>query len=64
MPTNTQTLLHSVSAYPPWLVAVCAVVAGIFVLWLVGKLLKWTIMVLVAAILILGAAALVWLALR
>jgi len=64
MPINTQTLLHSVSAYPPWLVAVCAVVAGIFVLWLVGKLLKWTIMVLVAAILILGAAALVWLALR
>jgi hypothetical protein len=64
MPINTQTLLHSASAYPPWLVAVCAVVAGIFVLWLVGKLLKWTIMVLVAAILILGAAALVWLALR
>ena len=64
MPINTQTLLHSLAAYPPWLVAVCAVVAGIFALWLVGKLLKWSLMVIVAGILILGAAALVWLVLR
>ena len=64
MPINSQTLLHSASAYPPWLVAVCAVVAGIFVLWLVGKLLKWSLMVIVATILILGGAALVWLVLR
>jgi hypothetical protein len=64
MPINSQTLLHSLSAYPPWLVAVCAVVAGIFVLWLVGKLLKWSLIVMVAGILVLGAAALVWLVLR
>jgi uncharacterized membrane protein YjjP (DUF1212 family) len=64
MPTNTQTLLHSLAAYPPWFVAVCAIGAGIFVLWLVGKLLKWSLIVIVAAILILGGAALVWLVLR
>ena len=64
MPINTQTLLHSAAAYPPWLVAGCAVIVGAFALWLVGKLLKWTIMVIVAAILILGGAALVWLVLR
>jgi hypothetical protein len=64
MPINSQTLLHSLSAYPPWLIAVCAVVAGIFVLWLAGKMLKWSFMVIVAAILILGAAALVWLVFR
>jgi hypothetical protein len=64
MPINIQTLLHSLAAYPPWLVAVCAVVAGAFALWLVGKLLKWSLMVIVATILLLGAAALVWLVLR
>jgi uncharacterized membrane protein HdeD (DUF308 family) len=64
MPLNSQTLLHSLSAYPPWLVAVCAVIAGILVLWLVGKLLKWSLMVIGAMILILGVAALVWLVLR
>jgi hypothetical protein len=60
MPINSQTLLHSVSAYPPWLVAVGAVFAGIFALWLVGKLLKWSFMVIMVAILILGGAAVVW----
>jgi hypothetical protein len=64
MPINSQTLLQAASAYPPWLVAVCAVVAGMFVLWIVGKLLKWSLMVIVAAILILGAAAVVWQVLR
>jgi hypothetical protein len=64
MPINSQTLLHSLSAYPPWLVAVCAVVAGIFALWLVGKLLKWSLMVIMVAVLILGSATLVWLVLR
>jgi uncharacterized membrane protein YjjP (DUF1212 family) len=64
MPINPQTLLHSLSAYPPWFVAACAVIAGIFVLWLVGKLLKWSLMVIGAMILIVGGAILVWLVLR
>jgi hypothetical protein len=64
MPINSQTLLHSLSAYPPWFGVVCAVVAGIFALWLVGKLLKWSLMLIVATILILGGAALVWLVMR
>jgi hypothetical protein len=64
MPINTQSLLHSASAYPPWLVVTCAVVAGIFALWLVGKLLEWSLMLIVATILILGGVALVWLVMR
>jgi hypothetical protein len=64
MPINSQTLLHSASAYPPWLVVVCAVVAGILGLWLVGKLLKWGLVIIVVAILVLGGAALVWRMLR
>jgi hypothetical protein len=64
MPINTQTLLHSLSAYPPWLVAMCAVIAGIFVVWLVGKLLKWSLMVIGAVIFIFAGAALVWLVFR
>jgi hypothetical protein len=38
--------------------------AGIFALWLVGKLLKWSFMVIMVTILILGAAAVVWLVFR
>jgi hypothetical protein len=64
MPINLQTLLHSLSAYPPWLVVGCAIIAGAFALWLAGKLLKWTIMMVVAVIFILGGVALVWLVLR
>jgi hypothetical protein len=59
MQINPQTLLHSASAYPPWLVVGCAVIAGILGLWLVGKLLKWSFVVIVVAVLILGGAALV-----
>jgi len=64
MPIKAQTLLHSLSAYPPWFVDTCAVIAGVFALWLVGKLLKWSLMVIGAMILILAGAALVWLVLR
>jgi hypothetical protein len=64
MQINVQTLLHSASAYPPWLVVVCAVIAIILGLWLVGKLLKWGLVVMVVAILVLGGAALVWQRLR
>jgi hypothetical protein len=61
MQFDPQTFLHSLAAYPLWLVVVCAVVVGTFTLWLLGKLLKWSLVVIVAAILILGGAALVWL---
>jgi hypothetical protein len=64
MPINSQALLHSLSAYPRWLVVVGAVAAGIFALWLLGKLVKWSLMVIVVAMLLLGAAALVWLVFR
>jgi uncharacterized membrane protein YjjP (DUF1212 family) len=63
MKIDPQALLHSLAAYPPWLVVVCAVVAGMFTLWLLGKLLKWSLVVIVATVLILGGAALVWLVL-
>ncbi len=60
MQINSPPLLHSFSSYPPWLVVVCAVVAGILGLWFVGKLLQWSLVVIVVAILVLGGASLAW----
>jgi len=64
MPTHPQTLLHSLSAYPTWLVVVCAVVVGAFALWLAAKLLEWSLAVIAIVLLVTGGAAVVWLVFR
>lgn len=47
--------LQNLSAYPRWLVATCGIVVALALLWVVGKVLKWTIYLIVA----LGAIAVV-----
>jgi apolipoprotein N-acyltransferase len=64
MPIDSQAGVHSLAAYPPWLVIPCAVIGGMFLVWLAGKLLKWSVEVIFAAVLILAGAAAVWLLLR
>jgi uncharacterized membrane protein YjjP (DUF1212 family) len=64
VPIDPHSLRHELAAYPPWFVAVCAVIAGVFLLWLAGKVLKWSVMVIAAILFILGGAALVWLVWR
>ena len=64
MQINSQTFFHSLAAYPTWLVVVGAVIGGVCALWLVGKLLEWSLGLIVVALLILSGAALVWLVLR
>ena len=47
-----ESALDNLAAYPRWFVAVCAIIVSAGVLWLLAKILKWT--VYLAACLTLG----------
>jgi len=49
-----------ISAYPRWLVAICGVVVGLAVLGVLGKLLKWTLQVIIALAGVAVIAGAVW----
>jgi hypothetical protein len=36
-------LTRNIEAYPPWLVAGCAIVVALGLVWILVKLLKWTL---------------------
>lgn len=43
--------------YPPWLVVAVGTVIAVLLLWIFGKLIKWTIWVLIAVVLVSGFIA-------
>jgi predicted MFS family arabinose efflux permease len=45
-------LLAPFSAYPRWLVYLCFGLAVVLAVWIVGKLLKWTLYLVVGAVVI------------
>ena len=53
--------LDSLGEYPRWFVVACLAVVAAVGLWIVAKILKWTLYLLIAAILIGGIATAVWL---
>ncbi len=63
MPWSTppDTLLNSLAGYPRWFVAACLTVVAAVALWILAKLLKWGMYVLLSLVLLAGAAATVWL---
>jgi hypothetical protein len=61
----TQTVkVIDLSAYPQWLVVAVAAVIGAFLLWVLMKLLKWTLSIAVFLILVGGLAWAAWLLLK
>lgn len=58
--TNTTTLLDTFGAYPAWVVAAVGTVVLAVGLWLAGHLLKWTLRVLIAVVLVGGFGATAW----
>ena len=52
--------LDSLSDYPRWFVVGCATIVAAVGLWMLAKALKWTLYLLVAVIVIMGGAAVVW----
>jgi hypothetical protein len=55
--------MRQAALYPRWLVVTSTVLAGIAVLWIVAKLLKWTLLLLftLLVVAIVGGAILWWL---
>jgi len=53
-------ILDSLGEYPRWFVIACVTLVAAAGLWVLSKVLKWTIYVLVALILLVGGGAVVW----
>jgi hypothetical protein len=67
MPTPALTsnpLLDSLAGYPHWFVVACVTVAGVVALWVVVKLLKWSLYLLLGLVAVAGVAAAYWLLFR
>ncbi len=54
-------LLDSVASYPHWFVAACLTVVAAAALWVLAKVLKWGLYLLIGLVLLGGAATTVWL---
>ena len=56
-------IMRQAALYPRWLVITCAVLVGVVALWIVVKLLKWTLILLFTLILlvIVGGVLISWL---
>lgn len=59
-PSST-TLFDSLAGYPPWFVVACVTVVAAVLVWVGAKLLKWSLYLLMALVLIAGLAMTVWL---
>jgi hypothetical protein len=59
--TPSTTLFDSLAEYPPWFVAACVTIVAAVVIWFAAKLLKWSLYVLMALVLIAGVTATLWL---
>lgn len=57
----SKTLFDSLAGYPPWFVAACVTVVAVVAIWIAAKLLKWSLYLLMALVVIAGIAATLWL---
>lgn len=60
LPTSTSPMIDSLAGYPPWLVASCVTIVAAVAIWIFAKLLKWSLYLLIALVLIAGTAATLW----
>ncbi|MCF7689345.1 MAG: hypothetical protein K9M98_15765 [Cephaloticoccus sp.] len=56
--------LESLGEYPRWFVVACLTVVAAVGLWLLVKVLKWTLYLVLAVVLLGGGATVVWLLLH
>ncbi|MCX6955984.1 MAG: hypothetical protein NTV51_27925 [Verrucomicrobia bacterium] len=56
--------VDSLADYPRWLVVACVTIVLAAAIWVVMKLLKWTLWLLLFAVLVLGLGTAGWMLLR
>jgi hypothetical protein len=54
------SFLESLGEYPRWFVVACLTIVAAVGLWILVKVLKWTLYLLIAVVLLGGGAAVVW----
>lgn len=52
--------LDSLSQYPRWFVIACATLAAVVAIWLLAKLLKFALWLILIAVVVGGAALVLW----
>lgn len=61
MPNTVTMLLDSLVGYPRWFVAACLTIVAAVVLWVFAKVLKWSLYLVMALVLVVGATTTMWL---
>jgi hypothetical protein len=64
LPESTPPLLDSLAAYPPWFVAACVTIVAAVAIWIIAKILKWSLYLLMVLVVIAGLAGTIWLLLN
>ncbi len=57
---TSQTLIDSVSSYPRWLVIAVATLVAALLVWIVAKLLEWTLWLILVVVVVGGLAWAIW----
>jgi len=61
---SAPTILDSLADYPRWVVVACATIVLAAAIWVVMKLLKWTLWLLLLSVVIIGLGTAAWLLFR
>lgn len=61
---SASTMLDSLADYPRWVVVACVTIVLAAAIWVMMKLLKWTLWLLLFAVLIIGLGTAAWLVFR
>lgn len=60
-PTALKPLFDALAGYPDWLVVAVLTVLAVGLIWLLAKVLKWGLYILMALLLVAGVIATLWL---
>ena len=58
------TIVDSLADYPHWFVVACVTIVAAVLIWLLVKVLKWTLWVILITVLLVGGAVVVALLLK
>ena len=61
---SSSSMWNSLAEYPPWFVVLCATIVVAVLIWIFAKLVKVALWVLLAVVLVGGAATALWFVLR
>lgn len=61
LPPPDPSMFDSLAAYPRWFVVACGTIVAAALIWILAKLLKWSLYLLLVAVVAFGLVATLWL---